>query len=342
MPSTGSLPSGSRSKVQLRSSWVGPGVPSEIDVLEAEQAAHDDRPVRPRAGPGGDQPVAAGLDRPQLALDRAVLGDPRVAGDPVGDVGGVALELLAAVHVRRAVVVAHGAIGVRGGCSTNLQTIVCKQMFAKISVRFVDITSITPSPRRTQGPGPPGPAADARPAPRWRAPPPRPRWRRGSGSTPAPRRTTCASSPSTASSSRTPSAATAATAGGGPRTSRPTPARRAADDPAEEPRDPRRLPAVGRRAATPSSCSAPSRSGCSLPDEWRDATAFSDWVIRLTPTRARALIEALDAVDRGHAEEDDDDDEAPATFVCSSRLSRARDGLSVSIRERADARSTAG
>ena len=48
------------------------------DVLEAEQAADDDRPVRPRAGPRGDQVVATGLDRPQLALDRAALGDPFV------------------------------------------------------------------------------------------------------------------------------------------------------------------------------------------------------------------------------------------------------------------------
>ena len=45
MPSTGSTPPGSRSKVQLRSSWVGPAQPERDDVLEAEQRADDDRPV---------------------------------------------------------------------------------------------------------------------------------------------------------------------------------------------------------------------------------------------------------------------------------------------------------
>ena len=43
-------------------------------VLEPEQLAHDDRPGRPRARLRGDQPVAARLDRPEVAVDRAVLG----------------------------------------------------------------------------------------------------------------------------------------------------------------------------------------------------------------------------------------------------------------------------
>ena len=37
------------------------------DVLEAEQAAHDDRAVRPRAGARGDEAVAAGLGGPHRA-----------------------------------------------------------------------------------------------------------------------------------------------------------------------------------------------------------------------------------------------------------------------------------
>ena len=59
--------------------------PSEMHVLEAEQAAHDDRPVRPRAGRRRDQPVAARLDRPDLHVAGAVrrlVGSAR-RGDPV-------------------------------------------------------------------------------------------------------------------------------------------------------------------------------------------------------------------------------------------------------------------
>ena len=52
--------------------------------LQAEQPPHDDRAVGPRAGAGGDQPVAARLDRPAVAA---------VGGDPVGDVLVVPLEL---------------------------------------------------------------------------------------------------------------------------------------------------------------------------------------------------------------------------------------------------------
>ena len=81
--STGSRPPGSRSNVQLRSSCVGPHTPIDSTRFEPEQPAHDDRPVRPRARSGDDQPVAAGLDRPAAAA---------VGRDPIGDVVGVALE----------------------------------------------------------------------------------------------------------------------------------------------------------------------------------------------------------------------------------------------------------
>ena len=30
-----------------------------------------------------------------------------------------------------------------------------------------------------------------------------------------------------------------------------------------------------------------------LPEEWRDATTYSDWVVKLTPRQARAVIEQL-------------------------------------------------
>ena len=49
-----------------------------------------------------------------------------------------------------------------------------------------------------------------------------------------------------------------------------------------------------------------------LPDEWRDTTTYSDWVVRLTPGRARRLVEALMAEMQSVDEEDDD---AAAPFV---------------------------
>ena len=49
-----------------------------------------------------------------------------------------------------------------------------------------------------------------------------------------------------------------------------------------------------------------------LPDPWREASRFSDWVIRLTPRRAKALIEMLEASIEDVAEEDD---EKAAQFV---------------------------
>lgn len=42
-----------------------------------------------------------------------------------------------------------------------------------------------------------------------------------------------------------------------------------------------------------------------LPVEWREATTFSDWYVRVTPAKARAVVEAIEAV-IGEVEEDDD------------------------------------
>ena len=50
-----------------------------------------------------------------------------------------------------------------------------------------------------------------------------------------------------------------------------------------------------------------------LPDEWRRASTFSDWVIKLTPARARALIDSMGA-DLENLEEDTEDLSA-ADFV---------------------------
>ena len=61
------------------------GDPHRDDVLEAEEAADDDRPVGPRAGPGDDEAVAPRLHRPAARP---------VRGDPVLDVGRVAGEFL--------------------------------------------------------------------------------------------------------------------------------------------------------------------------------------------------------------------------------------------------------
>ena len=46
-----------------------------------------------------------------------------------------------------------------------------------------------------------------------------------------------------------------------------------------------------------------------LPDEWRRASTFSDWVVKLTPARARALIDAIGA-DLEGVEEDTEDPSA--------------------------------
>ena len=92
MPSTGSLPPASRSKVQDRASWVGPGCAQSDHLLQSQQPADNDGAVGPRAGPGGDQPVAARLDRPAGFTVRA---GSAVPGDAVLDVVGVPVEVAA-------------------------------------------------------------------------------------------------------------------------------------------------------------------------------------------------------------------------------------------------------
>lgn len=49
-----------------------------------------------------------------------------------------------------------------------------------------------------------------------------------------------------------------------------------------------------------------------LPEEWRAATELSDWVVALTPTRARALVDALISVIEDTVE---DESEEAAHFV---------------------------
>lgn len=44
-----------------------------------------------------------------------------------------------------------------------------------------------------------------------------------------------------------------------------------------------------------------------LPAEWADATTYSDWVIRLTPARARALVERIAELLQAEPEEDGED-----------------------------------
>jgi DNA-binding transcriptional ArsR family regulator len=50
-----------------------------------------------------------------------------------------------------------------------------------------------------------------------------------------------------------------------------------------------------------------------LPDEWRRASTFSDWVIKLSPARARALIDSMGA--DLEAFEEDAEDPSAADFV---------------------------
>ncbi len=52
-----------------------------------------------------------------------------------------------------------------------------------------------------------------------------------------------------------------------------------------------------------------------LPDEWRAASTLSDWGIRLTPARARALVETLLAVVEETEEEDAGTEEAADFLV---------------------------
>jgi hypothetical protein len=44
-----------------------------------------------------------------------------------------------------------------------------------------------------------------------------------------------------------------------------------------------------------------------LPPEWSDATTYSDWVVRLTPAKAKALIEKVAEILQAEPEEDDED-----------------------------------
>ncbi len=49
-----------------------------------------------------------------------------------------------------------------------------------------------------------------------------------------------------------------------------------------------------------------------LPEEWRNATTYSDWVVRLTPRKALAVIEMLMATIQ---EVDEEEDDTAAPFV---------------------------
>ncbi len=49
-----------------------------------------------------------------------------------------------------------------------------------------------------------------------------------------------------------------------------------------------------------------------LPDPWRDASTFSDWAVRLTPTRAAALVRLLEQT---MGEQEDVDDPGAVDFV---------------------------
>ena len=51
-----------------------------------------------------------------------------------------------------------------------------------------------------------------------------------------------------------------------------------------------------------------------LPEPWRQASTFSDWQIRLTPRRAREVVETLDRLLSG-IEDDDEDEDGAATFT---------------------------
>jgi predicted ArsR family transcriptional regulator len=54
-----------------------------------------------------------------------------------------------------------------------------------------------------------------------------------------------------------------------------------------------------------------------LPEAWREATTYSDWVVRLTPSRARALVEQLVATMQ-EIDEEDDDEAAPYMLQLSA------------------------
>lgn len=52
-----------------------------------------------------------------------------------------------------------------------------------------------------------------------------------------------------------------------------------------------------------------------LSEAWREASTFSDWVVRLTPSRAKALVEALTATIEGEDDESDGSAEDVGEFV---------------------------
>ena len=52
-----------------------------------------------------------------------------------------------------------------------------------------------------------------------------------------------------------------------------------------------------------------------LPRAWRDAGNLSDWKLRLTPARAKALVEALHAWSRTWPEDADDAEDAAPFMV---------------------------
>jgi DNA-binding transcriptional ArsR family regulator len=53
-----------------------------------------------------------------------------------------------------------------------------------------------------------------------------------------------------------------------------------------------------------------------VPEPWGEASTFSDWVIRLTPARAKALVHALaEELRKAEAEEEGDDDSAEQFVV---------------------------
>jgi DNA-binding transcriptional ArsR family regulator len=55
-----------------------------------------------------------------------------------------------------------------------------------------------------------------------------------------------------------------------------------------------------------------------VPQEWREATALSDWGLRLTPQRARQLIEAIEQLVEGWSEDPSGDETADFVVVLHS------------------------
>ena len=120
-------------------------------VLQAEQPPHDDRAVRPRAGPGRDQPVPTRLDRPVpgpvvAAHAEAVLADRAVGGDPVGDVVGVAVEVALTRDVPAA------ALAVLTPCGDGFTQAQARRPRKAI----VRVVSSAPAGGSTSAPNPPG------------------------------------------------------------------------------------------------------------------------------------------------------------------------------------------